>query len=57
MALGENIRTKRKELKLSQEYVADQLSVSREAVSILSSGGLVEAGFTVSTSRRWTEDR
>lgn len=33
MALGENISTKRKELKLSQEYVADQLGVSRQAVS------------------------
>lgn len=33
MTLGENISTKRKELKLSQEYVADQLGVSRQAVS------------------------
>lgn len=33
MALGENISTKRKELRLSQEYVAEQLGVSRQAVS------------------------
>lgn len=33
MSLGENIREKRKELKLSQEYIADQLGVSRQAVS------------------------
>ncbi len=33
MSLGENIRNKREELKLSQEYVAEQLGVSRQAVS------------------------
>ena len=33
MALGENIKKRRKELKLSQEYVAEQLGVSRQAVS------------------------
>lgn len=33
MKLGENIREKRKELKLSQEYIAEKLGVSRQAVS------------------------
>ena len=33
MALGENIKNRREELKLSQEYVAEQLGVSRQAVS------------------------
>lgn len=33
MKLGENIREKRKALKLSQEYIAEQLGVSRQAVS------------------------
>lgn len=33
MSLGSNIRNKRKSLKLSQEYVAEQLHVSRQAVS------------------------
>lgn len=33
MNLGENIRIRREELKLSQEYVAEQLGVSRQAVS------------------------
>lgn len=33
MKLGENIREKRKELKFSQEYIAEQLGVSRQAVS------------------------
>lgn len=33
MSLGANISNKRKSLKLSQEYVADQLDVSRQAVS------------------------
>lgn len=33
MSLGENIKAKRSELKLSQEYVAEQLGVSRQAVS------------------------
>lgn len=33
MSLGENIRNRRQELKLSQEYVADQLGISRQAVS------------------------
>jgi len=33
MSLGSNISNKRKSLKLSQEYVAEQLGVSRQAVS------------------------
>lgn len=33
MSLGSNIKAKRKALKLSQEYVAEQLGVSRQAVS------------------------
>ena len=33
MSLSENIKNKREELKLSQEYVADQLGISRQAVS------------------------
>lgn len=33
MALSENIKTRREKLKLSQEYVAEQLGVSRQAVS------------------------
>lgn len=33
MSLGFNINSKRKSLKLSQEYVAEQLGVSRQAVS------------------------
>lgn len=33
MALGENIRKRREELRLSQGYVAEQLGVSRQAVS------------------------
>lgn len=33
MSLGDRIRKKRASLKLSQEYVADQLGVSRQAVS------------------------
>lgn len=33
MSLGSNIRSKRKSLKLSQEYVAEALGVSRQAVS------------------------
>lgn len=33
MNLGENIRSRREKLKLSQEYVAEQLGVSRQAVS------------------------
>ncbi|PIC57630.1 hypothetical protein CSV80_08585 [Sporosarcina sp. P12(2017)] len=33
MSLGSNISNKRKNLKLSQEYVAEQLGVSRQAVS------------------------
>lgn len=33
MSLGENIRKRREELKLSQEYVAERLGVSRQAVS------------------------
>lgn len=33
MSLGQNIMKKRKALKLSQEYIAEQLGVSRQAVS------------------------
>ncbi len=33
MALGENIKSRREALKLSQEYIAEQLGVSRQAVS------------------------
>ena len=33
MTLGNNIKRRREELKLSQEYVAEQLGVSRQAVS------------------------
>ncbi|GAA5416807.1 hypothetical protein Pryu01_01846 [Paraliobacillus ryukyuensis] len=33
MSLGSTISKKRKSLKLSQEYVAEQLGVSRQAVS------------------------
>ena len=33
MELGEAIRRRREELKLSQEYVAERLGVSRQAVS------------------------
>lgn len=33
MSLGQNIKRKRQELKLSQEYIAEQLGVSRQAVS------------------------
>jgi len=33
MSLGSNISNKRKSLKLSQEYVAEHLGVSRQAVS------------------------
>lgn len=33
MTLGENIKKQRERLKLSQEYVAEQLGVSRQAVS------------------------
>ena len=33
MALNENIKSRRIQLKMSQEYVADQLSISRQAVA------------------------
>lgn len=33
MNLSDNIKSRREELKLSQEYIADQLGVSRQAVS------------------------
>ena len=38
MALHENIRARRTQLKLSQEYVAEKLGVSRQAVSKWESG-------------------
>lgn len=33
MTLGERIKDRREKLKLSQEYVAEQIGVSRQAVS------------------------
>ena len=33
MALSENIKTRRTQLKMSQEFVADQLGISRQAVA------------------------
>lgn len=33
MALNENIKSRRMQLKMSQEYVADQLGISRQAVA------------------------
>ena len=33
MNLGENIKNRREELKLSQEYVAEQIDITRQAVS------------------------
>lgn len=33
MSLGQNIKKKRQQMKLSQEYVAERLGVSRQAVS------------------------
>ena len=33
MVLGERIRSRREKLKLSQGYVAEQIGVSRQAVS------------------------
>lgn len=33
MSLGENIKKRREELKMSQEYLAEQIGVSRQAVS------------------------
>ncbi|MGI6029890.1 MAG: helix-turn-helix transcriptional regulator [Eubacteriales bacterium] len=38
MALKDNIKTRRLQLKLSQEYVADQLGISRQAVAKWESG-------------------
>lgn len=38
MALSENIKTRRKALKMSQEYVAEQLDISRQAVAKWESG-------------------
>ena len=38
MTLGENIKTRRTQLKFSQEYVADQLGLSRQAVAKWESG-------------------
>ncbi len=38
MTLGENIKARRTQLKLSQEYVADQLGISRQAVAKWESG-------------------
>ena len=33
MALSKNIKTRRTQLKMSQEFVADQLGISRQAVA------------------------
>lgn len=49
MSLSENIKNKRRELKLSQEYIADQLGVSRQAVSKW------ETGQSEPTARNLTE--
>ena len=38
MALNENIKSRRMQLKMSQEYVADQLGISRQAVAKWESG-------------------
>ena len=38
MTLGENIKARRTQLKFSQEYVADQLGLSRQAVAKWESG-------------------
>ena len=38
MALSDNIKTRRTQLKMSQEYVADQLGISRQAVAKWESG-------------------
>ena len=38
MALSENIKVRRTQLKMSQEYVADQLGISRQAVAKWESG-------------------
>ena len=38
MALNENIKSRRIQLKMSQEYVADQLGISRQAVAKWESG-------------------
>ncbi len=38
MELGEKIKARRKQLKLSQEYVADQIGISRQAVAKWESG-------------------
>ncbi len=49
MSLNESIKNKRQELKLSQEYIADQLGVSRQAVSKW------ETGQSEPTARNLTE--
>ena len=33
MTIGENIKARRTQLRMSQEYVADQLGISRQAVA------------------------
>ena len=47
MALSENIKARRTQLKMSQEYVADQLGISRQAVAKW------EAGTSEPTSKNW----
>ena len=46
MALSENIKARRTQLKMSQEYVADQLGISRQAVAKW------EAGTSEPTSKK-----
>ena len=40
MALSENIKARRTQLKMSQEYVADQLGISEMPRCFLAGGGL-----------------
>ncbi|MFR1370136.1 MAG: helix-turn-helix domain-containing protein [Eisenbergiella massiliensis] len=49
MALSENIKARRTQLKMSQEYVADQLGISRQAVAKW------EAGTSEPTSKNLSE--
>ena len=53
MSLGENIKAKRNELKLSQEYVAEQLGVSRQAVSKWET----DQSEPMNTGTRWRTER
>lgn len=51
MTLGENIKKRREELKLSQEYVAEQLGVSRQAVSKWETGVSHSLGYHTTNPR------